>query len=72
MHTDYYGGTLSGEDEANYLFSDDASAKDTVRYVNLCVCCYGGCLQTLASIDVVRCLTSFHTIVYVTVCVHCQ
>lgn len=37
MHTDYYGGTFAGEDEANYLFSDDASTKDTVRYVHLCV-----------------------------------
>ena len=32
IHTDFYGGTLAGEDEANYLFSDDASSKDTMRY----------------------------------------
>lgn len=31
MHTDSYGGTLAGEDEASYLFSDDATAKDTIR-----------------------------------------
>ena len=33
VHTDSYGGTLAGEDEASYLFSDDATAKDTIRYV---------------------------------------
>lgn len=36
MHTDHYGGTLVGEDEADYLFSDDANAKDTVRYADMC------------------------------------
>ena len=33
-YTDSYGGTLAGEDEANYLFSDDATAKDTIRYAS--------------------------------------
>ena len=28
---DHHGGTLAGEDEAVYLFSDDASTKDTIR-----------------------------------------
>lgn len=42
MHTDHYGGTLAGEDEASYLFSDDASSKDTVRYTNVIriICVY--------------------------------
>ena len=35
VHTDSYGGTLAGEDEASYLFSDDATAKDTIRQVLL-------------------------------------
>ena len=33
VHTDSYGGTLAGEDEASYLFSNDATAKDTIRQV---------------------------------------
>ena len=38
MYTDSYGGTLAGEDEASYLFSDDASTKDTIRYVAYLLC----------------------------------
>ena len=33
MYVDYYGGILTGEEEADYLFSDDSLTRDTVRYV---------------------------------------
>ncbi len=51
LHTDSYGGTLAGEDEASYLFSDDATAKDTIRYVARYIL-YLVCLQTQHQIAV--------------------
>ena len=37
-HADQYGGSFSGETEADFLFSDNTFSADTVRYVCVYMC----------------------------------